>query len=147
MVGHQPNYLPWLGFFDKMRSSDLFIIEDSVLLETDGFVRRNAIKGCHGLIWLTVPEERVGNQIPINKVKISTHDRSGWKKKHWLSIKYSFCKAPFWLEYKDFFEQTYSKEWYTLLDLNMHLIKGMRSFLGIETQCVLLNPSCFWEEK
>jgi hypothetical protein len=137
VAGHQPNYLPWLGFFDKMRSCDLFIIEDSLLLENEGFVRRNVIKGCNGLIALTVPQEHVGDQIPINRVEISKHDRSVWKKKHWLSIKYSYCKAPFWNEFKDFFEEGYGREWRFLFDLNMYFINGIRSFFGIETPMVL----------
>jgi hypothetical protein len=120
-----------------MRSCDLFIIEDSVFLETKGFIRRNLIKGTNGQIWLTVPEEHVGIQIPINEVRISTFNNSEWKKKHWLSIKYNYCKAPFWGAYKDFFEQAYSEEWINLLDLNMHFINGIRSFLQIETPIVL----------
>jgi hypothetical protein len=137
VAGHQPNYLPWLGFFDKMFSCDLFIIEDSVLLENEGFIRRNSIKGCNGPIWLTVPQEHVGDQIPINKVHISTHNRSGWRKKHWLSIKYNYCKAPFWSDFKEFFEDAYNREWQNLVDLNMHFINGFRSFFGIETRLVL----------
>ena len=27
---HQPNYLPWTGFFNKIASSDIFVIFDDV---------------------------------------------------------------------------------------------------------------------
>ena len=42
--GHHPNYLPWLGFFDKMQHSDVFIIEDNIQFEQPGFTNRNKIK-------------------------------------------------------------------------------------------------------
>jgi hypothetical protein len=131
VAGHQPNYLPWLGFFDKMRLSDLFIIEDSVLLENRGFEKRNKIKGSQGEIFLSVPVEHIGQQIPINEVKIAK--KSNWKKQHWLSMKYSYCRAPFWQSHQTFFEHAYTLEWEKLVDLNMHLIEGMRNFLGIKT--------------
>ena len=60
VAGHQPNYLPWLGFFDKMRRSDIFIIEDDVQYGHNGFVNRNRIKTQHGAKWLTVPVEHHG---------------------------------------------------------------------------------------
>jgi hypothetical protein len=63
--------LPWLGFFDKMRACDLFVIEDSVLMETRGFTTRNKIKGSQGSFWLTVPIQHVGQQIPINEMRIA----------------------------------------------------------------------------
>jgi hypothetical protein len=27
---HQPNYIPWLGFFHKMKNSDIFVLLDNV---------------------------------------------------------------------------------------------------------------------
>ena len=42
-AGHQPNYLPWLGFFDKIKQADLFIIEDNIQFERQGFISRNKI--------------------------------------------------------------------------------------------------------
>ena len=129
VAGHQPNYLPWLGFFDKIRRCDLFIIEDNVQYEQQGFTNRNRIKTPDGAKWLTVPIEHVGGPMLINEVKISKKAEPDWAKRHWHSLKHHYSRAPFWKEYCGFFEQTYAKEWTMLFDLNLYLIRGiMRIF-------------------
>jgi len=139
VAGHQPNYLPWLGFFDKMRACDLFIIEDSVLLETKGFTNRNKIKSCQGSLWLTVPVNHVGQQIPINEVTIASKGKSNWAKQHYLSIKYSYSKAPYWLNYQSFFEQSYELKWMKFIDLSMNFINGIKNFFNIKTPLVMAS--------
>jgi hypothetical protein len=136
LAAHQPNYLPWLGYFDKMQSCDIFIIEDLLLLENEGFVNRNKIKTSQGPIWLTVPEEHVGKHVPIREVKIAVNNKSKWKKQHWLTIKYNYCRANNWSLYNDFFEQAYTEEWSNLMDINMHFIKGFRKFFSIDTPII-----------
>ncbi|MGD0451250.1 MAG: WbqC family protein [Candidatus Bathyarchaeia archaeon] len=139
VAGHQPNYLPWLGFFDKMRGCDLFIVEDSVFLETKGFTARNKIKGSQGNFWLTVPTEHVGWQVPINEVRIACKGKSDWSKQHYLSMKYSYCKAPYWKDYQDFFEQSYKLEWIKFVELSMHFITAIKRFLNIKTPIVMAS--------
>ncbi len=137
--GHQPNYLPWLGFFDKMLLSDVFIIEDNVQFEFQGqgFQNRNRVKTLNGVKWLTVPVEHVGRPMLISEVKIANKAEPKWAERHWLTLKYNYCKAAHWKEYCGFFEQTYSREWTMLIDLNMHIIKGLMTFLNLKTPLVM----------
>ncbi len=137
VAGHQPNYLPWLGFFDKMRRVDIFIIEDNVQFERQGFTNRNRILTSDGVRWLSVPIEHANKPLLINEVKIANKGEPNWGRKHWLTIKHGYCKSPYWSEFSDFFEETYESEWDLLMDLNMHLIKGIMGFLGIDKPLVL----------
>ncbi|MGL6327783.1 WbqC family protein [Aeromonas rivipollensis] len=57
---HQPAYLPWLGYVDRIKKSDLFIFLDSVQLEKNSFTNRNLIKGANGSHWLTIPINKKG---------------------------------------------------------------------------------------
>ncbi len=139
VAGHQPNYLPWLGFFDKMRRSDIFIIEDNVQYEYQGFTNRNKILTANGVKWLSVPVEHANERMLINQVKIASKGEPQWGSRHWLTLKHSYCKAPFWHDYCDFFEETYKHDWTMLIDLNMHLIKGIMGFLELATPLVLAS--------
>ncbi|MCW4029153.1 MAG: WbqC family protein [Candidatus Bathyarchaeota archaeon] len=137
VAGHQPNYLPWLGFFDKLRRCDVFIIEDNVQYEHQGFTNRNRIMTVDGVRWLTVPVEHAKWPIRINEVRIANRAEPKWNSRHWLTLKHGYCKAPHWNDYADFFEETYMQEWTYLIDLNMHVIRGIMHFLGIDTPLVL----------
>jgi hypothetical protein len=137
VAGHQPNYLPWLGFFDKMRRSDVFIIEDDVQFERQGFTSRNRIMTADGVRWITVPIEHANKPLLVNEVKVANKAEPDWKQRHYLTLKHNYCKAPYWSEFADFFEETYQKDWSMLIDLNIHLIKGVMGFLKIETPLML----------
>ncbi|MDD5348183.1 MAG: WbqC family protein, partial [Candidatus Omnitrophica bacterium] len=51
---HQPQYLPWLGFFDKIARSDCFVFLDTVQYKEREFQNRNKIRTADGWMWLTV---------------------------------------------------------------------------------------------
>jgi hypothetical protein len=138
LAGHQPNYLPWLGFFDKIQQSDVFVVADNVQFEIQGFTNRNKIKMVNVAKWLTVPIEHAREPQLINQVKISSKV-DDWAKKHWLSIKQHYSRAPYWKKYSEFFEQTYLKDWSLLIDVNMHLIRGIMAFLEITTPLVMAS--------
>ena len=138
LAGHQPNYLPWLGFFDKMVQCDIFIIEDNVQFERQGWENRNKIKTVDGVKWLTVPVEHKGKNMPINEVRIA-NKAEDWAKRNWLMLKHNYCKAHYWDEFCGFFEHTYNQKWEMLIDLNMHLIKELMRFLRIEKPLVMAS--------
>ena len=45
---HQPAYLPWLGYFDKINKSDLFVFLDTVQFQKNSFQNRNMILSIYG---------------------------------------------------------------------------------------------------
>ncbi len=137
VAGHQPNYLPYLGFFDKIKRCEVFIVEDNVQFERQGFTNRNKIMTSEGVRWLSVPIEHENKPLLINEVRVANKGEPGWGKRHWLTLKHSYCKAPHWSEFSDFFKETYEREWTMLMDLNMHLIKGIMGFLKINTPLVM----------
>jgi hypothetical protein len=139
IAGHQPNYLPWLGFFDKMANSDVFIIEDNLQFEKQGFTNRNKIKTVDGVRWLSVPIKHENKPLQINEVEIAKKSEPNWALRHWLTLKLNYCKAPFWNDYCSFFKDTYEQEWTKLIDLNLHLIRGIMNFLDIKTPLMMAS--------
>jgi hypothetical protein len=126
-----------------MAMCDVFVVEDDVQFERQGFRNRNRVKLVEGVKWLTVPVEHAGKDLPINEVRIANIAEPKWAERHWLTLQHNYKDAPFWEEFSEFFEEAYGKSWDLLIDLNMHLIKGIMGFLGIEKRLILSSAlSC-----
>ena len=91
---HQPNFLPWLGYFAKLAQSDRFVLLDGVQFpRTSRGTYTNRVQLMIGgqPAWLTVPVVRDGVQ-PIGDVRID--DRQPWRRKALRSIEQSYARAP-----------------------------------------------------
>lgn len=134
LVAHQPEYLPYIGFFYKVRKADKFLFVDHVQFQKEGFQNRNKIRtgtGLDGWTWLTIPViTKNKSSQKISEVEID--NSRFWAKKHWKSIYLSYHKAPFFNQYKDFFEQIYSKKWEKLADFNETIIRYLFKELDID---------------
>lgn len=131
---HQPQYLPWLGYFDKIARSDAFVFLDKVQYKHREFQNRNKICTAAGWIWLTVPviTKRSHEQL-IDDVLIDNSFR--WQEKHWRSIVSNYNNAEFFKDYYGFFEDMYvNKKWEKLCDLNIYQINYFCSCLDIKTK-------------
>lgn len=127
---HQPQYIPWLGYFDKIDRADAFVFLDTVQFKKNEFQNRNRIKGANGAQWLTVPVfQRHGQR--ISEVAINNADK--WRKKHIMALTSCYGKAPFFDEYFGAFEELLSREWDELSPLNMETVRLIASMLDIET--------------
>jgi len=128
---HQPQYLPWLGYFDKIDKSDIFVLLDNVQYKKNEWQNRNRIKTVNGWQWVTLP---VLYKFPekINQVKIN--NKVDWKRKHLNAILTNYSKSQYLNKYQSSFEDVYSENWECLVDINVHLIDLIIKTLGINTQ-------------
>lgn len=135
---HQPNFIPWLGFFHKVMLSDIFVLLDNVQFEKNSFINRNKVKIVNGCCWLTVPvklSRKFG--IKINKVEIA--NKQAWRKKHLATIMHNYKKTPYFEFYKPFFMEMYTKDWSSLVELNVFVLKKLFQMLSISTKIVLAS--------
>lgn len=127
---HQPYYLPWIGFFDKLDQSDIYVILDKVDRSHRGLFNRNYILTPKGKLLLTVPIQK--GELQISKVRID--NSSKWKAKHWGAIESNYKKTPFWAMYEKHFKELYDQEWEYLCELNICFIKLFCDILGIDVK-------------
>jgi hypothetical protein len=136
---HQPNFLPWLGYFYKIVRSDVFVILDNVQYTKNSYINRNKIKTPNGEAWLTVPvitEGRFGQLIKDTKI----NNAVDWRKKHMGSLRVNYGRAPsFDFLFKDLESIYYEKEWQSLCGFNIRLIRWAAAQLGSKTHLVLAS--------
>jgi len=126
----QPGYLPWLGFFDQMDKSDVFIMYDDVQYDKHGWRNRNRIKTAQGAQWLTVPVLIKGQDNPLIK-EVLINNRVDWRRAHLKSVQQSYSRAPFFDKYFAIFEDIYSKNWKYLVDVDMAFIFAIVEAIGL----------------
>lgn len=133
VAGHQPHYIPWIGYFSKIMQADMFCLVDSVQYEKKYFQNRSKIRSWSGEIWLTVPVITHGRfDQSISMVEID--NSVPWRRKHWKSIYTGYKKAPHFERYADFFKDIYQRDWRYLADLDEHIIRGVLSLLDIQRE-------------
>lgn len=126
---HQPNYLPWLGFFHKMANADLFVLLDHVQFARG--MNRNRIKTPDGELFLTVPVNGSDRMKPICDVRVA--NERNWANEHLLALKRNYTRAPFFGQYVAALEEIYREPWSGLADLTKRLIGQVREWLGMTT--------------
>lgn len=130
---HQPNFLPWLGFFDKIKRSDAFVIFDNVQYPRGKghFGNRNKIKIDNNSKWLTVPVEGKSEMKNFNQI---SYKKSNWKEEHLRLIHQFYNKSTYYKMYIEDFKDEYYKEFDNISDFNTNLIKYFLYELDIDTK-------------
>lgn len=132
----QSNYIPWKGYFDIIDSVDEFIFYDEMQYTKNDWRNRNKIKTQSGLIWLTIPCETKGSISNFQKINETKITDKRWAKKHWNSIQLNYAKAPYFKEYKGYFENLYksceNEEF--ICNVNYKFIYAINDLLGIKTK-------------
>jgi len=128
---HQPNYIPWLGYFYKIYKSDIFVFLDNVQFTKNSFQNRNKIKTPQGPIWLTEPILMKGRFGQLTN-EVEFNNRIPWREKHLKTLEMNYKKAKYFDKYFPKLQKVYfKKEWKKLVDFNIELIKFICNELGL----------------
>ncbi len=133
LAAHQLHYLPWLRYFHKMASCDIFVVLDNIQFNKNGWQNRNKIKTPQGASLLTVP---VLHQQAQSLSEVQIDNKQPWWRKHWGSLVQYYGKAPYFKEHEAFFEEIYRREWSRLNDLNYEILFYLVKALGLKTKMI-----------
>lgn len=127
---HQPQFLPYLGFFHKVAQCDVYVVLDDVMATRKDFTNRNRVKGPRGVVWMTVPV-RKKNNIVIRDIEISSH--INWVDKHLNTIQHLYGGAPFFdscfIEIKKIYEKV---RWNKIVDIDVEFLRWVFGQLDID---------------
>ena len=130
---HQPQYLPWFGYFEKIAKGDVFILLDDVQFKKNEWQNRNKIRTPQGWQWLTVPVlHSFGQKI----CEVTINNQVKWRENHLKTIYLNYKKAPFFEKYIHVFEEIYNRPWKNISEINICFIKKLIHLLGISTKIV-----------
>lgn len=131
---HQPHYLPYLGYFDKIDRADVFVFLDQVQFSRQNFQHRNRIKTPGGLTWLTVPIAHTGAVEHLIDLQIVND--TPWIQRHWKMLELGYADAPFFAELKQTLLPMYGRPFANLAELNIALVTTLADIMGIRARYV-----------
>ncbi len=127
---HQPNYLPWLGYFYKIAHCDTFVFLDNVQYSKGGFANRNRIKTPQGESWLTVDVLTKNRQGQLIK-DVEINNNAAWGSNHRKSLVQNYSCAPYFGKYSPYFSAVFRAKWEKLADMSIALAAITCRILGI----------------
>ena len=136
---HQPNFFPWLGFFNKIWRCDSFILLDEAQFPQTGhgtYVNRTKVLINNQPCWITAPIRRnLGIARPIKDIIFN--EDSKWREKILKTISMSYKRAKFYDEGFAFIEPLLLNRSISLFEYNYSLIYNLASIWGASHKIVL----------
>jgi hypothetical protein len=139
---HQPDFMPWLGFFAKILKSDLWVLLDHVEnnpRDAAFWGRRVKISLNGKADWLSIPLVKEKNKIgvPISEMQISMdYSTVDYRIKNLNIIDLNYRKTPFFNQIFPLIECYFLSEEHLLLERNMSFIIAIFNLLEHHPQMI-----------
>lgn len=129
---HQPEHLPWIGFFDRIRSVDAFVLLDHVDFSKNNFQNRNRIKNEKKATWewLTIPVSK-GENKSIQSVLVKP--REIWKRAYLEKIRHNYHRNKQFELILEIVKVSIEQKSDFLVDINTKFIYEVLKYLDIQT--------------
>lgn len=126
---HQPQFLPWLGYLDKIDRADLFVLLDTVQFKKNEWQNRNRIRTAQGWQWVTVP---VLHDFGQSIMEVRINDKVDWRGKHLRALELHYAHADHRGKLAGL-RAIYDRPWERLADLNIAVLRWLLDGFGIST--------------
>jgi hypothetical protein len=133
VTAHQPSYLPWIGYFNKISQSQIYVFLDHVLPSKGDWLNRVKIKTSSGEQYLTVPIVKK-NFLKSKISELLIDNEKDWKSKHLNLIYSNYNKSKYFINYFNKLEKIYSYQWKHIADLNYTLLTFFLEELNINVE-------------
>lgn len=133
---HQPEHIPWIGYFHKMHNVDIYVFLDSVQFKKNNWQNRNILVDRNkNRFWITVPVLTKGHlSNTISDIQIDCS--KNWKHKYLSTIKQNYSKSQYFTCHFDSISSIITNSGEKLVDLNISLIEYIKTVLNIGTKTV-----------
>jgi len=131
---HQPNYLPWLGYFAKIFAADVFVLLDDVQYSKKSVGAKNYILSKDEKKTPLSVSVKMSNGAFQNYNKLQIEYNTNWHIKHINKIKDAYCKTNFYKEYFEQLDNILRKKHQYLSELNIEIILWLLTLLKNKTE-------------
>ena len=140
-VIHQPDFLPYIGYFHRLLSADLLVVLDNVqyLRGSKSWHNRDKIRTSSGVGWLTVPTKKAPQKTDINTILISNDQN--WRREHLSLLIHNYRKAMFFDEIFPYLERIYTGGEELLIDFTWKSVQVLMELFSIGIKWVFASET------
>lgn len=127
---HQPNFLPWLGYFDKIVRSDIFVLLDDVQFNKTGGTWMNRVKIIKNgaADWITAPVDRAYHGL---RTILEMQFQSGpWRQSLLARLDQTYSRAPYFREGMDLVRPLIERDTRSVAEFNIQNLIAILDWLG-----------------
>lgn len=130
----QPTFLPWIGYFELLKKSDLFIILDDFQFVYQSYHQKNKLLVNKDTFdWYTVPIDK-GHSFKKRISEAKIKETLPWRKKMWKSIENNYGKSKYFEIYKEEIKNIILEPTPSLLEQNMRFINFVAEIIDCRTK-------------
>jgi WbqC-like protein len=139
---HQPNFFPWLGYFDKLVRADAFVLLDNVQFSKTGGTWSNRVRLLAGDVpgWVTLPVIRAYSGVRLVR-EMQIDNRQPWRRKFLQTLRTDYARAKHFSAVFPEVARLVENDTDSLVDFNRHAITELCRLMEIDTNKVVLGSS------
>lgn len=139
VVIHQPDFMPYLGFFDRLLKADIYVVFDNVqyVRSSRGWTSRDKIKTQNGEKWISVSTQKAARDTAINQILLSKD--GGWREDNLNLIHENYKKSPYYGEIMAYISELYNFQCERMMDFNLQSIKMLLQLFDIHIDIVIAS--------
>jgi len=132
VAGHQPNFLPWFGYFEKMLKCDLFVYSDDVRYPKETYTNRVQMPMGGSVGYLTLPVRRGGDGRIADKRYVKDE---ATLKRLIKSLHFGLGGLPEYGDLEPVIARIQEAYWRfdTIAEFNIHMNQHLAATMGIAT--------------
>ena len=127
----QPYMFPYIGYFQLIKSVDVFVFYDDVNFIKRGWINRNQILVNGNEFLFSIPLVKASQNKLINEVEVKLDEK--WLLQFYSTLEQNYINAPYFKETVQLIKKVFSSEYITISDLAVESVKKVTDYLGFKT--------------
>jgi hypothetical protein len=139
---HQPHFFPWIGYFNKIYLSDVFMLMDNINYTSNSYIARNRILNSKGIQYINVPVIKpYGLETKISELKIDLRIRNNWNEKIIRTLIHNYYKGKGFNEFFPLLEPVLSDKGEDYIKLSKNILVLILEYLQIHTKIIFASKT------
>ncbi len=128
----QPYIFPYIGYYQLLNMSDVFVLYDDVTFIKNGFINRNRLKLNGEARWFTLPVRGASSNTLISDLEVLSSNNHKILK----SLEQSYSKSPYFQPVFELFQKVITTQDRAVVSIAEASLNTVLRYLGLEKRII-----------